>query len=230
MACKHFSFCTLIFGCVFQFNLLFSNQFLFSLIQPTIDWVKNLREMGKVQKLSPSPTYSKSGSKRSKMIIKAIRQTDENAIRQHARENAAMKMDETIDTDRVTNETDEKWQSVSHQRSNNIQKTDTHAPTTAMSFFRQKVTQDSKTSGVHSYFSFGDNDKRTKPTSPQHALEKSSPGGSSAHTDGRRKRANLSPFKLEFDAHQKPMETQVFNGWLNVNAVFYPTHHQSWHV
>ena len=32
-----FSFCALIFGCVFQFNLLFSNQFLSSLIAPSFD-------------------------------------------------------------------------------------------------------------------------------------------------------------------------------------------------
>jgi hypothetical protein len=76
--------------------------------------------MGKVYKLSPSPTSSKRGSKRSKMIVKAIRQTDENAIRQLARENAAMKMDETIETDRETSETDEKWQTVSNQRTNKV--------------------------------------------------------------------------------------------------------------
>ena len=80
-----------------------------------------------------------------------------------------------------------------------------------MSFFGQKIPQDSKTSGVHSYFSFGDNATRTKPTSPQHGLEKSSPGGSLAHTDGRRRRANLPPFKLEFDAQRKPMEIKVLN-------------------
>ena len=42
-----------------------------------------------------------------------MRQTDENAIRQHASENAAMKMDENIETDRDTSETDENWQTVS---------------------------------------------------------------------------------------------------------------------
>jgi hypothetical protein len=88
--------------------------------------------MGKVEKLSPSPTCSKSGSKRSKMIVEAVRQTDENATGQHARENTAMKMDET---DRETSETDENWQTVTNQRSNKVQKTNTHAPTTTMSFF-----------------------------------------------------------------------------------------------
>ena len=78
--------------------------------------------MGKAEKLSPSPTYPKSGSKRTKMILETVRRTDENAIRQHARENAAIKMDETIETDRETSETDEKWQTVSNQRSNKIQK------------------------------------------------------------------------------------------------------------
>ena len=60
--------------------------------------------MGKVEKLSPSPTYPKSGSKRSKMIVKTVRKTDENAIRQHASDNTAMKIDETV---RDTRETDE---------------------------------------------------------------------------------------------------------------------------
>jgi hypothetical protein len=68
----------------------------------------NLREMGKAEKLSLSPTYPKSGSKRIKMIAEAVRRTDENAIKQLARENPAMKMDETIETDRERSETDEK--------------------------------------------------------------------------------------------------------------------------
>ena len=66
--------------------------------------------MGKAEKLSPSPTYPKSGSKRTKVILETVRRTDENVIRQHARESAAMKMDETIEPDRETIETDEKWQ------------------------------------------------------------------------------------------------------------------------
>jgi hypothetical protein len=67
--------------------------------------------MGKAGKLSPSATYPKGGSKRTKMIVEAVRRTDENAIRQLAGENAALKMDEIIATDR---ETDEKWQTVSN--------------------------------------------------------------------------------------------------------------------
>jgi cobalamin-dependent methionine synthase I len=170
-------------------NSFFSsqNQLLSSLIEPTIDWVKNFGEMGKVEKLSPSPTYSKSGSKRSKMIVKALKRTDENATRQHASENTATKMDETVDTNEETSETDENWQTITNQRSNKFRKTDTHAPTTAMSFFGQKVPQDLPTNGVHSYFSFGGNDVRNKPTFHQHALDKSSPGGLSSYTGGRRK-------------------------------------------
>ena len=202
-----------------NFRLCFSTQSsLLKSMSLLVDWTndcvrKNPREMGKAEKLSPSPTYPKSESKRTKVILEAVRRTDGNAIRQHARESAAMKMDETIETDRETIETDEKWQTLSNQRSNKIQKTNTHAPTTATSFFGQKIPQDPKTSGVHSYFSFGDNETRTKPTSPQHGLEKCSPGGSSAHADGRRRSANLPPFKLEFDAQRKPIEIQVFNDW-----------------
>ena len=122
-----------------------------------------------------------------------------------------MKMDETVETDREAIEADEKWQTVSNQRSNKIQKSNTHAPTTTLSFFRQPIPQNLKDDGVYSHFSFRGNNARTKPTFPQHALEKSSPGGSSAPIDGRRRRANLPPFKLEFDAHQKPIEFQVFN-------------------
>ena len=110
------------------------------------------------------------------MILEAVRRTDENGIRQHSRESAAIKMDETIETDRETIETDEKWQMVNNPRSNKIQKTNTHAPTTTMSFFGQTIPKDSRTSGVQSYFSFGGNDTRTKPTSPQHGFEKSSSG------------------------------------------------------
>ena len=192
--------------------------------------------MGKAEKLSPSPIYPKGGSKRIKMIVKAVRRTDENAISQLARENASRKMDETIETDRETIETDEKWQMVNNQRSNKIQKTNTHAPTTTMSFFGQTIPQDSKADGVHSYFSFGANDARAKPKFHQHASEKSPPHESSARIDGRRKRANLPPFKLEFDAQRKPMEIQVLNdlvkhnSGLNVNAASYSTHPQSRHV
>ena len=76
--------------------------------------------MGKAEKLSPSPTYSKSGSKRSKMIVKAVRRADENVTRQNASENTAMKMNETVETDRETSETDEKWQTVMNQQSNKV--------------------------------------------------------------------------------------------------------------
>ena len=78
--------------------------------------------MGKVEKLSPSPTYPRSGSKRTKVILEAVRRTDENAIRQHASESAAMKMDETIETNRETSETDEKCQTFNNQRSHKIRK------------------------------------------------------------------------------------------------------------
>ena len=145
-------------------------------------------------------------------------------------------MDETVETNRETSETDEKWQTVTNQRSNKVQKTNTHAPTTTMSFFGQTVPQNLKTDGVHSYFSFGGNDTRTKPTFPQHASEKSALGGSLACNEGRRKRTNLPPFILEFDAQRKPMEIQVLNELvkhidrLNVNAASYSTHPQSQHV
>ena len=199
--------------------------------------------MGKVQKLSPSPTYSKSGSKRFKMIVKAVRQTDENVTGQHAIENKAMKMDETVETDRETSETDENWETVTNERSNKVQKTNTHAPTTTMSFFGQTVPQNLKTDGVHSYFSFGGNDTRSKPIFRQTASQKlppmqqpPAPGASSTYVGGRRKKSNLPPFKLEFEAQQKPMEIQVLNDLvkhndrLNVNTASCSTHPQSSHV
>ena len=157
----HFSFSALIFGYVFQFVFLFSNQYLSSLTEPKIAWVKHPREMGKAEKLSPSPTYPKSGSKRSKVIFEAVRRTDENATGQHASENTAMKIDETVETNRETGETDENWSTVTNQRSSKLQ--NNHAPTTTMSFFGQAVPQNLKTDGVHSYFSFGSNDTRLKP-------------------------------------------------------------------
>ena len=126
-----------------------------------------------------------------------------------------MKMDETIETDRETIEADEKWQKVSNQRSNKIQKNQYTCTNNSNEFlWTRRSHKIRKTSGVRSYFSFGDNDTRTKPTSPEHGLEKFSPGESSAHNEGRRKRANLPPFKLEFDAQQKPMEIQRLNDLL----------------
>ena len=63
--------------------------------------------MGEVAKLSPLPTYPKGGSKRTKGILEAVRQTDEDATRQNDSENTAMKMDETAETNGETSETDE---------------------------------------------------------------------------------------------------------------------------
>jgi hypothetical protein len=73
--------------------------------------------MGKEEKLSPSPTYSKSGSKRSKMFVKPVKRTEENAT-----ENTAMKMDEPVETNEETSETDERWETVMNERSSNFKK------------------------------------------------------------------------------------------------------------
>ena len=199
--------------------------------------------MGKVEKQSPSPTYSKKGTKRSKMIVKTVKRTEENATGQIASENTAMKMDETVETNGETSETDENWQTVTNQRSNKLQKTTNYAPTTTMSFFGQTIPQNPKTNGAHSYFSFGGNDTRSKPIFRQDASQKSSPmnqqrppGESSPYTQGRRKKPNLPPFKLEFKDRQKPMEIQVLNDLvkhndrLNVNAASYSTHPLSPHI
>ena len=170
------------------------------------------------------------------MIVKAVRQTDETATGQHASENAVMKIDETVGTVRETIEADEEWQTVSNQRSDKIQKTNTHSPTTTMSFFGQKIPQDSKADGVHSYFSFGGNDTRLKPIFRQDASQISTPGELSTYVGERKGRANLPPFKLEFETQQKPMEIQVLNDLvkhndrLNVNAASYSTHPQSSHI
>ena len=56
------------------------------------------------------------------MIVKAVRRTDENVTGQHASENTAMKMDETVETDRETSETDENWQTVTKRRSSKQKK------------------------------------------------------------------------------------------------------------
>jgi hypothetical protein len=175
--------------------------------------------MGKVEKLSRSPTYQKNGSKRSKTIVQADRQTEENTTTQHASENTVMKMDETVDTDRGSSETDYSWQKVTNQRSNKIQKTNTNAPTSTMSFFGQTVPQNLKTDGVHSYLSFGGSDTRSKPIFHRNIFHKSSsmkqqqsPGESSSlYPQTRTKKSKLPPFKLEFDAQQKPMEIHVLN-------------------
>ena len=112
-----------------------------------------------------------------------------------------------------------------------------------MSFSGKTIPHNMKTDGVHSYFSFGGNHARSKPIFRQTASQKlppiqqpPAPGASSTHVGGGRKRANLPPFKLEFEAQQKPMEIQVLNDLvkhndrLNVNAASYSTHPQSWHV
>ena len=129
------------------------------------------------------------------MILEAVRRTYENGIRQHAGENVSTKMDEAIEIDRETIETDDNWQTVTNQRSNKVQKTNSHAPVTTMSFFGQKVPQDSKTDGFHSHFSFGGNDTRSNPIFCQ---EKSSlmqqpelAGASSTYVRGRRKKKKI---------------------------------------
>ena len=56
------------------------------------------------------------------------------------------------------------------------------------------------------------------------------------HIVDEQRRANLSPFKLEFKAQQKPMKIQVLNNLvkhnnrLNVNTTSYSTHPRSRHV
>ena len=84
--------------------------------------MKKFREMGKAEKLPPSPTYPKGGSETTKVILKAVRQTAENAIRQLAKENAALRMDEIIEPDRETSETVEKCQTFNNQPSHKIRK------------------------------------------------------------------------------------------------------------
>ena len=134
--------------------------------------------MGKSKKLCLSPIHSKSGFKTSKMMAKAVRRTDENTTRQHTSQNTAMKMDETVETDRKTSETDENWQTIINQRSNDVRKTNTHAPTTTTSFFGQTISKNLKIDGVHSYFSFGCNDTRSKPIYRQAVYQKQ---GETAH-------------------------------------------------
>jgi hypothetical protein len=56
------------------------------------------------------------------MVIKTVRQTDENATGQHASENTATKTDDTVDTNGERSETDENWQTVTNERSNKLQK------------------------------------------------------------------------------------------------------------
>jgi hypothetical protein len=148
-----------------------------------------------------------------------------------------------VETDTESSETDESWQKDTNQRSNKVQKTNTNAPTTTMSFLGQTVPQNLRTDGVHSYFSFGGNDPRSKPIFQQDISHKSSPmkqqqpaGESSLCTQPRTKKSNLPPCKLEFQAQQKAIEIHVLNDLvkhndrLNVNTAFYSIHPQSQHV
>ena len=118
---------------------------------------------------------------------------------------------------------------ITNQRSNKFQKTTVHAATAAIRVFGQKVPQDLKTGVLHSYLSFRDNDAQTKPILTQNAFDKSSPGGLSTYPERRRKIANPSPVKLEFEAQQKPVRTEVLNvltkrkDRLNANAASYRT-------
>ena len=77
---------------------------------------------------------------------------------------------------------------------------------------------------------------RTNYEKPIPMQQPSASGASSTYVGERRKRANLPPFKLDFEAQQKPMEIQVLNDLvkhidrLNVNAASYSTHPQSRHM
>lgn len=81
--------------------------------------------MGKPEKLFPSSTSWNSRSKRSKVTLETVRQTDENAAGPHASDNTAMMLDASVEADRETSETYENWQMVTNQRSSKVQKTDT---------------------------------------------------------------------------------------------------------
>ena len=136
--------------------------------------------MGKVEKLSPSLTHWKSGSKRSKMIVKAVSQTN--------RWKLANGYEPTIEQSPKTN---------------------AHAPTTTISFVGQPIPQNPKTDGVHSYFSFGGTDTRSKPISNQTTSQKSISDESSTYVGGRKGRPTLPPFILELETRPKSMEIQV---------------------
>jgi hypothetical protein len=145
-----------------------------------------------------------------------------------------------VEADTESSETDESWQKVTNQPSNKVQKTDTNAPTTTVSFLGQTVPQNLKTDGVYSYFSFGGSDPRSKPIFHQDISHKSSSikqqqpaGESSLCTQPRTKKSNLPPCKLEFQAQQKAIEIHVLNDLVkhndrfNVNTTYYSIHPQS---
>ena len=198
--------------------------------------------MGKAEKLSSLPTYPNRRSKRPKTIEKVASRDSETNSRQHANENNPMELNETIVTSDEMSETDENWHTVVHQRSKKLQKVHTHTPTTTTNSLQQTSSKSTNVAGVHSYFSFGDNNTR-KPNTGQKASQKSSSlhqqtsgSQSSAVTYGPRGKTQLPPFKLEFEAKQKPSEILVLNDLvkhnerLNVNTALYSTRPLSSHI
>ena len=97
-----------------------------------------------------------------------------------------------------------------------------------MSFFEQMIPHNLKTDGVHPYVTFGTNKTRPKPISPQDLC--------SPCNGERKKGRESSAIQIGFNAQQKPMEIQVFNGFVkhnnrsNVNTASYSTQLHSPHV
>ena len=113
-----------------------------------------------------------------------------------------------------------------NQRSKQSPKKNTHAPTTTMSFFgTDDPSKPEKLMEFHSYFSFGGNDTRSKPIFSSRGI--SEIVFTAAATAcwwiiavcwrKKKRKSNLPPLKLEFEAQQKPMEIQVLNDLVKYN-------------
>lgn len=181
--------------------------------------------MVKKGKVSTSLTLAKNASKRSKLAEQTPRQTDEHFPTHSVSDRTDMNIDETEISD-TNKEVDENWLTVTSRKSAMIQKNSTLPTTATPTFFGQPIPTNAKSEGVHSYFSLGTNANRPKPITREPLT----------YSEGNKRRANLPPFKLEFDAQKKPVEIHVLNELvkhndrLNVNAASYSTHPLSTHV
>ena len=136
-----------------------------------------------------------------------------------------MPMNDDLDSELLEEQNNE-WQKVISGRSNKIQKTNPKNSITTCPLPEQTTQASNIPTSVHSYFSFGEHQSRTKP--------KFNSVIQSAHD--KKMKPNFPPFKLEFERQHKPAEIQVLNELvkhnknLNVSSALYSSYPQTRHV
>lgn len=177
-------------------------------------------------KKSRSPTSSSSVLvKQSTTLPQSGKRSSESVHTNDNLETIEKPLRNEIEFENMQTEKDD-WKTVSSQRSNKIQKTNAKDSVTTCPMTEQLNQANKAPTGIHTYFTFGENQTRTKPKSTS-AMKNFS---------AQNRKNNFPPFKIEFENQQKPIEIHVLNelvknnNKLNVSSASYSSYPQSRHV